>query len=226
MQPSVSELFNRIAPVYDRLNDQLSFGLHHVWKYMAVRWSNPPVGGCCLDVCCGSGDLSRRLAQFVGLGGRVYGLDLAAKLLAVAARSSDRYPMIEWRIGDALDLPFEAEFFDAATMGYGLRNVGNIPRALEELRRVLKTGAKAAILDFHRPSQPLLQAWQDWYLERVVVSAAAQLGCLEEYAYIQDSLARFPGGLAQVQLAEQAGFGDAVHYPIAAGMMGVLVVTK
>lgn len=91
--------------------------------------------------------------------------------------------------------------------------------------RVLKPGAKAAVLDFHRPTQQPLRTFQQWYLDSIVVPAAKQLGLTEEYAYIAPSLERFPTGPEQVSLAQKAGF-TATHYPIAIGMMGVLVMTK
>jgi 2-polyprenyl-3-methyl-5-hydroxy-6-metoxy-1,4-benzoquinol methylase len=79
-------LFNTIAPVYDQLNDQLSLGLHRVWKRMAVKWSGARTGARALDVCCGSGDLAFRLAEAVGPSGSVVGLDFSANMLADAAR--------------------------------------------------------------------------------------------------------------------------------------------
>ncbi|NJN88061.1 MAG: class I SAM-dependent methyltransferase, partial [Leptolyngbyaceae cyanobacterium SL_7_1] len=113
-----------------------------------------------------------------------------------------------------------------ATMGYGLRNVGNIAVSLGELHRVLKPGATAAVLDFHRPASAQLRTFQQWYLDRWVVPMAANFGLKEEYAYISPSLDRFPTGVAQVELARHVGFTDVIHYPIAAGMMGVLVARK
>ena len=89
-----------------------------------------------------------------------------------------------------------------------------------------KPSAKAAILDFHRPHQSWVRAFQEWYLASIVVPTAQGMGLTEEYAYIAPSLERFPSSTEQVDLAYQAGFAHAVHYPIAAGMMGVLVVTK
>lgn len=224
----IRDLFDRIAPVYDELNNGLSLGQHRVWKRMALKWSEADAGDTCLDVCCGSGDLAQLLARQVGATGQVYGVDFSSALLAIAdQRIKNQYPPlpIRWVEANALDLPFADNYFDAATMGYGLRNVTDIPQCLSELYRVLKPGAKAAILDFHRPKQPLMRAFQQWYLENAVVPAAERLGLTEEYAYIAPSLERFPTGREQVSLAQKAGF-TATHYPIAGGMMGVLVVSK
>ncbi|HEY9807771.1 MAG TPA: bifunctional demethylmenaquinone methyltransferase/2-methoxy-6-polyprenyl-1,4-benzoquinol methylase UbiE [Halomicronema sp.] len=223
-------LFDRIAPVYDRLNDWLSFGQHRIWKQMAVSWSGAGAKDVCLDLCCGSGDLAVLLSQKCGPEGRVCGVDFSAQMLEVADKREKPwlYPSapIEWIEADALSLPFCDNFFDAATAGYGLRNVTDIPQCLRELYRVLKPGAKAALLDFHRPANPMMQTFQQWYLNGLVVPAAKTFGLTEEYAYITPSLEKFPTGPEQVRLAEKAGYSKATHYPLAGGMMGVLVVTK
>ena len=225
----IRTLFNRIAPVYDQLNTWLSLGQHRIWKQMTVKWSGAKAGDTCLDVCCGSGDLALLLAQQVGAKGQVIGIDFAAEQLAIAQqRAQQRYPIppITWVEGNALELPFDENAFDAITMGYGLRNVTDIPRSLKELHRVLKPQAKAAILDFHRPLNPQIRTLQQWYLDAIVVPAAQQFGLTEEYAYIAPSLDRFPTGTEQVTLAYQAGFAKVTHYPIAGGTMGVLVMIK
>jgi ubiquinone/menaquinone biosynthesis methyltransferase len=226
---AVRDLFDRIAPVYDTINHQLSGGLHRVWKQMAVTWSQAQPGHICLDVCCGSGDLALLLAERVGSTGQVYGLDFAGAQLAIARqRAENHWPprCIQWLEGDALALPFPEAHFDAITMGYGLRNLVDIPQGLQELHRVLKSGATAAILDFHQPRQPWLQQFQHWYLDQVVVPTAARHGLTAEYAYIAPSLERFPQGPEQVEIAKTAGFRQAVHYPVAGGLMGVLVITR
>jgi ubiquinone/menaquinone biosynthesis methyltransferase len=224
----IRNIFDRIAPVYDQLNNWLSLGQHHIWKEMTVKWSAAQSGNTCIDLCCGSGDLALRLARRVGKTGKVYGVDFSPNLLATAQERSQNYPQtaIAWIEADVLNLPFDNCQFDAATMGYGLRNVPDIPRSLQEIYRVLKPGAKAAILDFHRPSNAQLRAFQQWYLQNCVVPMATNLGLQAEYAYISPSLDRFPIGSEQVELARQAGFSQATHYPIANGMMGVLVVRK
>ncbi len=225
----IQALFNRIAPVYDQLNDRLSFGQHRIWKLMTVKWTQARPGDTCMDLCCGSGDLTQLLAQRVTSTGRVYGVDFSSAQLSKARdRSQLIYPPppIEWIEADVLNLPFADNFCDAATMGYGLRNVPDIPRCLQELHRVLKPNAKAAILDFHRPSNSVMQTFQQWYLDTIVVPVAQQYNLTSEYAYIAPSVEKFPTGQEQVALAHQIGFANATHYPLAGGMMGVLVVTK
>ncbi|HEY9646373.1 MAG TPA: bifunctional demethylmenaquinone methyltransferase/2-methoxy-6-polyprenyl-1,4-benzoquinol methylase UbiE [Chroococcidiopsis sp.] len=225
----IQALFNRIAPIYDQLNDWLSFGQHRIWKQMTVQWSGARPGMTCLDVCCGSGDLAMRLAKQVGPSGQVTGVDFAESQLAIAQqRASAKIPplAVNWVQGDALQLPLEANQFDAATMGYGLRNVVDILGSLRELHRVLKPGAKVAILDLHRPANPQNRAFQQWYLNTIVVPMAQRMGMGDDYAYISPSLDKFPTGPEQVTLAKQAGFVAATHYAIAGGAMGVLVATK
>jgi len=226
---NVKDIFGRIAPVYDELNFWLSWGQHGVWKQMTVDWSLAKSGNLCLDLCCGSGDLSFLLAEAVGRKGKVVGVDFAAPQLEKAVeRARLYYPSFhfDWIEADVLSLPFPSEHFDGATMGYGLRNVSNIPKSLTELWRVLKPGATAAILDMHRAINPYVYGLQQWYLDNVVVPVAHQFNVAAEYSYIAPSLERFPQGKEQVSLAKQVGFHRAVHYSMAGGTMGVLVLGK
>jgi demethylphylloquinol methyltransferase len=196
MNQEIRDIFDRIAPVYDELNNWLSLGQHRIWKEMTVKWSAAKPGDTCLDLCCGSGDLAFRLAKYVGTTGKVYGVDFSPNLLAAAKeRSQSQYPQptISWIEADALDLPFDDHYFDAATMG---------------------------------PRNPQLRAFQQWYLSNIVVPIANRMGLKEEYAYISPSLDRFPTGQEQIELARQVGFTLVTHYPIANDMMGVLVVSK
>jgi demethylphylloquinol methyltransferase len=231
--PSVQGIFNQIAPVYDRLNDWLSLGQHRIWKQMTVDWSGAEAGSDCLDLCCGSGDLTHLLARRVGPTGSVIGLDFAEAPLAIAQQKVQEMDdglqpalgdRIQWRVGDALSLPFEDNCFDAITMGYGLRNVGDIPRCLQEIQRVLRPGKRAAILDFCHSDFPPVQWFQSFYFRQIVVPTARRFGCEAEYAYIEESLARFPMGNVQIQLALAAGFVKGTYYLTALGTMGVLVV--
>lgn len=154
-------LFNRIAPVYDNLNELLSLGQHRIWKRMAVSWSGAKLGDHVLDVCCGSGDLTFLLSEKVGNGGKVVGLDFSKEQLSIASsrqhsKSKTCYMNIKWVEGSALDLPFPDSYFDAVTIGYGLRNVVDRRKALEEVYRVLKQGSRVSVLDFNKSTNPFV----------------------------------------------------------------------
>jgi ubiquinone/menaquinone biosynthesis methyltransferase len=230
-------LFNSIAPHYDELNGILSLGQHWFWKQQTAKSSGVQPGHKVLDVCCGSGDIAILLAKLVGSRGEVIGLDFAAAMLEDAARRSAAQKLqipglehlstpIQWIQGDATALPFPDEAFDAVTMGYGLRNVDNRPLALQELRRVLKPGAKAAILDFNNSRDATVDSVQEWALKNVVVPAAKIYDLEEEYAYLRPSIKAFPTGKEQEEMAISAGFSKAEHTELAFGLMGLLVCQR
>lgn len=224
-------LFNRIAPVYDNLNDLLSLGQHRVWKRMAVSWSCAKKGHCVLDLCCGSGDLAFLLSEKVGIDGKVIGLDFSRDQLSVASsrqqsRSKHCYRNIEWIEGDALDLPFSDDYFDAITMGYGLRNVVHRDLAMKEIFRVLKPGSTVSVLDFNKSTQPFTVMIQGWMIDNVVVPTAGGFGVAREYEYLKTSIEGFLTGEELEQLALGIGFSSAKFYEIAGGMMGNLVATR
>lgn len=225
------ELFNKIAPMYDNLNDWLSLGQHRVWKRMAVSWSGAKQGDNVLDICCGSGDVAFLLKAKVRPTGTVVGLDFAQEQLDVAAEREQQQSFsdaarIDWRLGDALALPFEDGTFDAVTMAYGLRNVASVPLALQQIWNVLKPGSRASVLDFNRSENESILGFQGWMLDNLVVPVASQFGMQDEYAYLKTSIARFPTGREQEEIAMEVGFSNAVHYELAGGLMGVLVLTK
>ncbi|CAG9460676.1 unnamed protein product [Pedinophyceae sp. YPF-701] len=227
-------LFNTIAPEYDRLNDLLSLGQHRIWKRMAVQWARAAPGHRALDVCTGSGDLAFLLAKAVGRQGSVDAVDFAPNILAEAAARQRALPPISrlstpmrWIEGDAMALPFPDETFDCATIGYGLRNVSDPQKALCELRRVVRPGAWVSVLDFNNArDNPPVQSVQAFFLERLVVPAATAVGLRAEYEYLKPSIDAFPTGREQEAMARRAGFRSARHYPIMGGLMGCLVAQR
>ena len=223
------KLFDAIAPRYDQLNDLLSFGLHRLWKRQAVGWLRPRPGQFLVDLCCGTGDLALVLAAKLRPGGSVLGLDAAAAPLACARRRAERQPWlpVRWQQADALATGLAAAAADGAVMAYGLRNLADPAAGLRELRRLLRPGGRAAVLDFNRPDPATpagaaVAGFQQLYLRRLVVPAARRFGLPEQYAYLEASLERFPTAPELERLARAAGFSAVRHRPIAAGLMGLL----
>jgi len=231
-QESVRQLFEAVAPRYDRLNDLLSLGGHRLWKRQAVAWLNPRPGQRLLDLCCGTGDGAMVLAQKVRPGGQVLGLDAAAAPLQRARQRASQEPWLPLRfdLGDALATGLADGWADGALMAYGLRNLVDPARGLAELRRVVRDGGRAAVLDFNRPdpkggpSQAWVAQFQHFYLNRVVVPVASLVDLKDQYAYLETSLARFPTAQQQIELARQAGFAEVGYRPLAAGLMGFLTL--
>jgi len=220
---AVRDLFNGIAPSYDRLNDLLSLGLHRLWKRQALVWLQPRPGQHLIDLCCGTGDLALMLATKVRPGGSVLGLDAAEAPLALARLRAAAQPWLplQWQLGDALATGLPTGGLDGAVMAYGLRNLADPGAGLRELRRLLRPGARAAVLDFNRP-EGTMAAFQRLYLRRLVVPTARLAGLPEHYAYLEASLERFPRAGEQLALARAAGFTAQAHRPLAAGLMGLL----
>jgi len=194
--PRVHELFARIARRYDLLNDIMSAGLHRRWKRRVVTLAGRPSRS--LDLCCGTGDVALHLP------GTVIGLDFTAEMLHIAAARNGH---ARWVQADALQLPFPDASFDIITVGYGLRNLADLPAGLAEIHRVLRPGGRLLALDFGKPSSPTWRAIYFAYLR----TALPALGWLfyrdaHTYRYVLDSLQHYPAQRGVRALMEQAGF--------------------
>jgi len=203
----VNDLFARIARRYDFLNDLQSFGLHRLWKRRVIKLAQIKNGDRALDLCCGTGDISFALARG---GAETTGLDFSAQMLEVAqnrsqkseARNQNKNPQSEIRNpqflqGDAQQLPFSENSFDIVTVGYGLRNLTNWERGLDEMFRVAKPGARLIVLDFGKPANAL---WRGLYFTHLKMSVPLMgwlfCGDASAYAYILESLKHYPAQLA------------------------------
>jgi len=199
----VNDLFAAIARRYDLLNDLQSFGLHRRWKHRVVELAAVGPGQRALDVCCGTGDLALALAR---RGAEVTGLDFSQAMLEIAearhlknSQSSIANP--KFTQGDAQQLPFPDNLFDAVTVGYGLRNLASWETGLREMFRVAKPGARLVALDFGKPPNALWRAIYFGHL-RCSVPLIGRLFCgnADAYAYIHESLKHYP---AQEGVAEK-----------------------
>ena len=174
---SVKGLFDSVSRRYDLLNDILSFGLHRLWKKQLLKLLHPSAGEKWIDLCCGTGDLSLHLGRLVSPGGSIVGVDFSRSQINLAKKRAlgDPSLSISWFVRDALHTSLPSSAFDGVVMAYGLRNLANPEEGLREIYRLLKSGAKAGILDFNHAkegSKPSL--FQKFYLRL----RKLRLGCL------------------------------------------------
>jgi demethylmenaquinone methyltransferase/2-methoxy-6-polyprenyl-1,4-benzoquinol methylase len=207
----VQTMFDRIAPVYDVMNRVMTAGLDQRWRRATVKAVVRP-GDRVLDAACGTGDLAIIAAN---AGGNVTGLDFSEAMLARARRKA---PALEWVRGDLLALPFDDDTFDAATVGFGVRNVADLPASIAELRRVLRPGGRLGILEITRPRGPLRVFYSLWF-DRIVPLLGKVLPGGEAYTYLPASVRRFPG--PDDLAAQMTGFTDVAYRLFAGGIVAL-----
>ncbi|HEX2044156.1 MAG TPA: class I SAM-dependent methyltransferase [Gaiellaceae bacterium] len=197
---AVRSMFDRIAPVYDTMNRVMTAGLDRRWRRLAAA-SVVRAGDEVLDACCGTGDLALAGERE---GGRVTGVDFSERMLE-RARGKSR--AIEWVRGDLLALPFADASYDAATVGFGIRNVEDLEAGLRELARVLRPGGRLACLEITRPRGLLRPFFRLWF-DGLVPLAGRLLPGGAAYSYLPASVRRFPGPEDLAGAMRAAGFED------------------
>jgi demethylmenaquinone methyltransferase/2-methoxy-6-polyprenyl-1,4-benzoquinol methylase len=216
LQPdAVRGMFDRIAPVYDVMNRVMTAGLDRSWRRLAVEEVVQP-GFRVLDACCGTGDLAIAAERE---GGIVTGLDFSPAMLERAQRKSDT---VTWVEGDVLALPFADGSFDAATVGFGVRNVADLEAGVVELARVLRPGGRLAILEITRPRGVLRPFFSLWF-DRVVPLLGKVLPGGKAYTYLPASVRRFPDAEQLAALLERNGF-ERVRFRLLGGTIVALHV--
>ncbi|MHB8491440.1 MAG: bifunctional demethylmenaquinone methyltransferase/2-methoxy-6-polyprenyl-1,4-benzoquinol methylase UbiE [Solirubrobacteraceae bacterium] len=221
---SIRAMFDRIAGVYDLMNNVMSAGLHRRWRARAADLAWLGAGDRVLDVATGTGDLALELARRVGPHGEVVGCDFAEAMLtharakgeALAAAGDGAVARVRFEWADALELPYEDDRFDAATVGFGVRNFTDVPRGLREMTRVVRPGGRVVVLEITTPTKPPLSIFYRLWFDRVVPAIGYLAGSSDAYSYLPRSVRTFlsPDALAREMSA--AGLTD-ITYRITAG---------
>ncbi len=227
-EPQVRAMFDRISGIYDRLNGVMTGGLHHAWRRRAVELAAIGPGAHALDVATGTGDLAFALADAVAPTGAVVGVDFAEQMLAVArAKAAVRAPgggsgragqpaAVSFERANALALPFADGSFDAATVGFGVRNFADLDAGLHELARVVRPGGRVVILEITTPQHPPLSTFFRLWFERIVPVLGRLAGDPEAYSYLPSSVRRFPPPQELARRMAGAGLVE-IRYLITAG---------
>jgi demethylmenaquinone methyltransferase / 2-methoxy-6-polyprenyl-1,4-benzoquinol methylase len=204
----VREMFARVAPRYDFLNHLLSFNIDRYWRARTVQqlrsWLAAP-GARAIDLCCGTGDLTIALEK--GGSATVFGSDFCHPML-IAARKKSPGPQ-RWFEADALRLPVRNASIDLVSAAFGFRNLANYEDGLAEMRRVLRPGGAAAILEFSQPPNPAFAALYGWYSTHILPQIGGILsGSRDAYSYLPESVRKFPTAEQLAERMRAAGFRE------------------
>ena len=210
----VGEVFSRVAPYYDCMNDLMSGGMHRVWKNTAVMLGDLRPGMRVLDLACGSGDLSARILPRIMPGGQLTMADIHADML----RNGRKKAACAAVQCDGETLPFAKHSFDRVFIAFGLRNITNRESALSEMHRVLRPGGMCVILEFSPPRGMMGQ--------RYLLSGLPRLGRWffgddESYRYLGESIMRFPPPEKLSSMMTEAGFARGEYFNLAAGIVSL-----
>jgi len=221
----VREVFDSVAAQYDLMNDLMSGGLHRLWKRFTIELSAVRSGQTVLDIAGGTGDLAAKFSKIVGADGKVILADINAAMLSVGRdRLIDKGALsnIDVVQADAQFLPFEDNSIDCITIAFGLRNVTDKAKALRSMHRVLKPGGRVLVLEFSKPTSPLLSKVYDAYS----FSALPAMGKLitndaDSYRYLAESIRKHPDQESLLEMVEDAGFVDCRYHNMTGGIVAV-----
>ena len=225
----VERLFTHIAPRYDLLNTILSFNQHKYWRRFAARQCRLSPGDSALDVAAGTLEFAFELSKAVGPEGRIVGVDFCRPMLEIGQEKLDkrRIRNITLIEGNAEHLPVTSDSFQAATIGFALRNVANVENTLAEMARVVKPGGRVVSLEFAKPKGTIFRHVYNLYFNHILpLIGGAVSGRRESYQYLPDSVKRFHSREELSQIMQKVGLGDIKVYDLTGGIVAVHVGTK
>jgi demethylmenaquinone methyltransferase/2-methoxy-6-polyprenyl-1,4-benzoquinol methylase len=213
-------MFDRIARVYDLMNSVMTVGMHQRWRERATDLAEVGPGKRALDVATGTGDLAIALR---GRGAEVVGMDFSEGMLELGRRKA---PDVRFEIGNALELAYADDEFDAVTVGFGARNFADLDRGLAEMARVTKPGGRVVVLEITTPQRPPLSLFFRVWFDRLVPALGRLAGDPDAYSYLPSSVRRFPGPSGLAAKLVEAGLTDVRWILTAGGIIALHVGTK
>ena len=221
----VHDVFRSVAGNYDLMNDLMSLGVHRAWKRDFVANSGVRLGDRVLDLAGGTGDIAALLSRIVGTNGRVVLTDINEAMLDVGRRRLEDRGIVgnvSYALVNAESLPFDDNEFDAVTIAFGLRNVTDKDAALREMRRVLKPGGRALILEFSEVRhEPLKMAYDAWSFGILPLLGKLVADDEDSYRYLAESIRKHPAQEELAQMMRDAGFHDVRYRNLTGGIVAI-----
>jgi len=226
----VLQHFNTVAGNYDFMNSLLSLGIHHLWKRTAVRMMELTPGNRVLDVCGGTGDLAIRAAKIIGPDGRVIVYDINHAMILAGLHkvaSKDIEKCICHVQGDAESIAFPDADFDAAMVGFGIRNVTHMKKGFEEMYRVLKPGGKMMCLEFSKPTFTPFRWLYDFYSFYIMPFLGELIaGSRQAYTHLPETIRMWPLPDELTEILKGVGFSTVSHRKLTNGIAVIHLAVK
>lgn len=226
---TIRNMFKKVAPGYDRANDILSAGIHHLWRKKLVKLADVKPGQKVLDCATGTGDLAIEFKKAVGPSGSVVGTDFCKEMLESAPSKAQKHQLeIQYSVADVMNLPFQDSEFDRSSISFGIRNVQDPTKAVQELARVVKPGGQVLILEFGQMKTPVIKDLYQFYSDKILPWMGGLVtGQGEAYDYLQKSSAQFPCREEFVELMKKAySFKKVEYVPVSFGIAYIYIGYK
>ena len=225
----VRDMFDNIAPTYDKLNHILSFSIDKMWRRRVVRLVRRLQPLRIMDLATGTGDLAIKMAKRIPEA-RIMGVDLSEKMLAVAAEKVRRQGLddhIALYQGDAEQLDVADGLLDVVTVAFGVRNFGNLEQGLREIWRSLRSGGHIVILEFSTPSNPIVRKLYEFYSNHIMKPVGGMLSKDQKaYDYLPDSIVEFPAPDKFIDLLQSVGFEECRRRSQSCGIAQIYIARK
>lgn len=225
MSEKVRKMFAEIADDYDRINSILSFGVHNAWRKKAVMESGAKPGDRVLDCATGTGDLALEFKKTVGHEGYVLGTDFCQEMIEHAPGKAEKKQLVvDFEVADAMNLPYDNNSFDIASIAFGIRNVDDPLVCLQEMGRVVKPGGRVVVLEFGQPRGLMRMPYQI-YSKHVMPAVGGWIsGNRDAYTYLPETSAKFPAGNSFLDLIDESGsFSDSKAVKLTGGIAFVYI---
>jgi len=224
----VAEMFDNISHRYDFLNHFLSLGIDKLWRKKAVKILSEIQPKVILDVATGTGDFAIESLSLKPT--KVIGIDISQGMLdkgVIKVKKNGQENVIELKYGDSEDIPFEDNYFDAITVAFGVRNFEDLEKGLSEMKRVLKTGGMAVVLEFSKPKGFPIKQVYNFYFHKVLPSIGKLVSKdASAYTYLPESVEAFPEGKEFETILKKVGFKFKKTLPLFFGISSIYVVQK
>jgi demethylmenaquinone methyltransferase / 2-methoxy-6-polyprenyl-1,4-benzoquinol methylase len=225
----IQNLFSDISKSYDSANDAITFGMARAWRKKLVQWSEAKAGDEILDIATGTGDLAFDFFNYTKKQAKVIGVDFCEPMLEIAKdKAVAKLSNIEFKWGDACDLQFADSSFDIVSISYGIRNVADLEKAIQEMHRILKPGGRLMILETGSKDSGILSPFVNAYASYIMPIVGGMIsGKKSAYKYLSESSSQFPSGNNLIfKLKKSADFKTAEFKKILGGASFIYKLTK